>query len=103
MSIERFFDKTFTVKRMVWSGDSSGEVSQTSITGHLQQAAPELLQSLGLAFTRAFSIWCAVGSNVEEGDTLTCSGETYSVKAVMVRDYGENQHLQLIVQKDDHD
>ncbi len=103
MSIENYFDKTFTCKRMSWSGDSSGEISKTSFAGHLQQAAAELAQSLGLAFTRTFTIWCAIGTDVEEGDTLGYDGETYSVKAIMVRNYGENQHLQLIVQKDDHE
>jgi len=99
--ISDFFTTTFTVTRMIWSGDSSAEASQGTFSGHIQQAEPELAQSLGYAFTRTFKVWCAVDTDVEDGDTLTVGNNTYSVRANKVLQVGENQHLQLIIEKDE--
>lgn len=90
---------------MVWANESAADVEQGTFLGHLQQATPEHAQALGLAFGKTFTVWCAVGTDVEAGDTLTvASGNfagTYNVKNVMQNcAVGSNQHLELTVIRD---
>ena len=102
--IDRFFNTTFTVLRMSWSGESSAEISKNSFTGHIQQARAELAEQLGLTFSKAFTIWCDNNADVEEGDTLNDGNYSYSVKAINKRDYNigsGNEHLQLIIERDE--
>lgn len=98
--ISRFFITTFTVKRMnAYASNKTTEASVGTISGHLQQLTAELTQQLGMTMTKSFRVWCAVGSNVQEGDSLEEGGNTYSVKAVQTNNYGANQHLELLVEK----
>lgn len=99
MGIEKWFNTTFSISRMTWSGESSAEIAQGKITGHIQPISAELVQTLGLTFNKAFTIWCAVDADVEEGDTIEDASYSYSVKAVNVRNYGGNQHKTLIVER----
>ena len=85
---------------MVWSGDSAAETEQGTFKGHLQQARAEDVENLKLVFTKTFAVWCPVDTDVEEGDTLEMGGNSYSVKAIKTLNYGNNQHLELIVEKD---
>ncbi len=104
MSIERFFTTTFAVMRMSWSGDSSAEASAGSFVGHIQQARPEFAEAIAEAWGKTFVVWCAKGTDVEAGDTLTIStgdyAGTYSVKNIQVNAVGNNQHLELTAIKD---
>ncbi|MFA6158894.1 MAG: hypothetical protein WC763_04730 [Candidatus Paceibacterota bacterium] len=103
--ISDFYKTLFVVKRSVWTTDGSDnpyseeqEVGQ--FMGHIQQAAPELVQSLGLSLTKSFSIWCPVDTDVREGDSLTSVQGVYSVRAVQQNAVGSNKHLQLVVMLD---
>ena len=98
--IEDFFTTTFLVTRMVWSNESSSEISQGSFLGQLQQAEIELAEQFRLDFTRSFKVWCALDTDVEDGDTLTVGNDTYSVKANKVHMTGNHQHKLLIIEKD---
>lgn len=104
MSIDRFFTVSIVNTRMNWSNESSAEVSVGSFNAHVQQASPELAQHIAEAWGKTFSIWCAKGTDVEAGDTLTiASGDyagTYSVKNVQVNATGSNEHLELTAIKD---
>lgn len=101
MSIERYYDTTFTITRMSWSGDSSALVSSGSFTGHIQQADQRLVEDLRSAFTISHSIWCDDATDVQAGDTLTEGSNTYSVKAIQTNDHaGKNKHKEVLVEKD---
>lgn len=104
MSIERFYTFTFIVTRMEWTNESSAEVSAGSFKGHIQQAQPEFVEMIGEAWGKTFIVWCAKGTDIETGDTLTiASGDyagTYSVKNSQLNATGSNQHLELTVIKD---
>lgn len=104
MSIERFYQTTIAVKRMEWSGESSAEVSASSFMGHIQQAEPQFAQEIATAWGKTFLVWCAIGTDVEPGDSLTISSGdyagTYSVKNVQTNSTGNNKHLQLVAIKD---
>lgn len=100
--IERFFTTTFTYFRQVWVGDSSGEVSQGTFIGHIQQSTDEnLTQSLGLSFTKTFELWCPLATEVEEGDRLVNGSKEYMVRFKIERKVGNNQHLRLLIEKVD--
>lgn len=100
--ISKWFTTTFTVQRQVWSGDSSGLVQQGTFDGHKQQATDEnLTEHLGLRFSKTWHIWCAVGTDVEEGDTITEGSNTYQVRFIQDRNVGSNDHWELIVEKTD--
>ena len=102
--IERFYTTTFSSKRMVWDNDSAVDTTLSSFVGHIQQATPEYSQDVALAFGKTFLVWCAVGTDVESGDTLTVAtgnyAGTYNVKMKMLNAIGANQHLELTVIKD---
>lgn len=102
MGIERFFKKTFTSKRMVWANESGSEQSQSSFKGHIQQANPELIESLGLSFTTTYTVWCPPDTDVQEQDKLSDGQYNYSVRGINNRGYeiGEmNPHLELVVER----
>lgn len=69
-TIERFYNTDFTVKRMVWTDDTSEEAEIGEFTGAIQQARPEVAANLGLSFTKTYSIWCKPFVEVDEGDKL---------------------------------
>lgn len=103
--IARRYVTTFSVKRMAWSGDSSGEVVTTdSLLGHFQQASAELAGFLGEAYGKLYTVWCAPTASVLAGDTLTVSSGsfagTYSVKAVREHLVGSEQHREITAVRD---
>ena len=104
MSIERFYTTTFTVTRMAWTGESSAETSAGTFSGHIQQARPEFAEQIAEAWGKTFGVWCAKGTDVDPGDTLTITtgdyAGTYNVKNVQTNAVGANQHLELTVIKD---
>ena len=104
--IDRFYTKTVTVKRQEKKTDGDGNkysefATVGTITGHLQQARAELAESLSMDLTKSFSLWCAVGADVEAGDTLTIDSVDYSVRAVQQNNTGGNKHLELIIEKNE--
>lgn len=105
--INDFYKTKFTIHRAVWKKDSEGneyseETSLSEFHGHLQQASADLIQSLAMSFTKTFSVWCPLETDIKEGDTLYTDSETYSVKAIMIYDIGANSHLQVVVQLEDY-
>ena len=104
MGIDRFFTKLFTAKRAGWSGESSVNVTVGTFYGHIQQLTADSAQNLGMALTKSLRIWCAVDTDIAEGDQLTYNSNTYSVRAINTRDYDDssgNQHLEVFIEKDE--
>jgi hypothetical protein len=104
--IQDFFTTEFAVKRMTWLTDDednkySSDTLIGTFLGHIQQANINLVQSLGLTFTKTYSVWCPVDTNVREGDKLETETETYSVRAVQKNNIGCNKHLELIIELDE--
>ena len=104
MSISKFFTETLTVRRKVWAGNSATDSDAGSFSGHIQQASPEFAESVGQAWGKTFTVWCAKSTDVKEGDSLAVAGGdyagTYSVKNVQKNATGINEHLELVVIKD---
>lgn len=105
--ISDFYTTEFEVTRPVWDVDEDDHpISELAVigtfNGHLQQAGPELIQNLGLSFTKAFTIWCALDTDVLEGDTLEASEISYTVRALQKNVTGGNQHLELVCELDEN-
>ena len=103
--IQDFFNTTFTVKRMVWAVDGSGndyssESSVGTFLGYAQQSGPELAQYVGLAFTKTFTVYCGTDADVTEGDALIANNYRYHVKAAQSFTQGMNAHLELICERE---
>lgn len=104
--IADYLTTEFTTFRASWKRDEDGnkysdESSIGVFMGHIQQASPELVQSLALSFTKAYTIWCKHDTNVKEGDTLYGCDETFLVKAIMKNAIGNNRHMELVVEQED--
>jgi hypothetical protein len=104
--ISDFYTTEFSIKRAAWTEDGEGnpyseEQVVVSFNGHIQQAQAELATNLGLSLTKAFMVWCPIGTNVKEGDILDTTEASYSVRAVQDFNNGDNKHMELIVELDE--
>jgi len=100
MTISIFFTNTFTVKRMVWVNNSYSELADVvSFDGHLQQTSSVLSESLGLRFTKAFTIWCPIDTVIMTDDRIASDGEEYTVRFVKELLVGRQKHLQIVAEK----
>jgi len=100
--IEKNFTTTFSNSRMVWYEESAEMDDSLGFNGHIQQVSAEVAQSLGISFTKAFQIWCPIGTDVVEGDELVGGGYTYNVKAVKTLNLGRNPHKQVFVERQEN-
>lgn len=99
--INKRFTTKFANNRMVWDGEYSEIDEANEFYGHIQQMSAELSQSLALTFTKAYTIWCPLNTDVEQGDVITNSGNSYNVKAIKDLLVGSNKHKQLFVEKEE--
>lgn len=102
-TIERFFTKSAVVLRMAEGEEDGHYIQQESevgtVAGHLQQADAELVAQLGLSLTQAFTFWCGVSEDIQEGDKLRIESVLYGVKAVMRVDASpRNPHLEIVLE-----
>lgn len=100
MSIDDFYVTSFTAKRMVWATDGSGNqysalADSAPFSGQVQQSSMELAQSVGLTFTKAYTIWCPFSTDVNEGDQLVSGLYIYTVRSRQEFGNGDNKHLEL--------
>lgn len=97
--IHKFFTKTISIKRLATvSGYKKSFQTTGTFLGHLQELDQEAAERLGIIEERAWIVWCDIDEDVTEGDLLTDpSGMEYKVKEITKKDYGINQHLQLIL------
>ena len=99
MSILRFFDQDIVVRRLrdVDSTRSSFQATATA-DGHIQSLSREARQALGILEERAWIAWFREDADIKEGDRLTDKdGDDYQVREVTTKDYGINQHKEVIL------
>lgn len=96
------FKTYYRNKRMVWYDEFAEQDDELGFYGYQQQMVADVAQSLGLSYTQAFTIWCAVDDDVLEGDEIENEDtlETFYVKAIKhLLDSKNNSHKQLFVEK----
>lgn len=101
-SIEKFYTTTFTLKRQVWSGDSSALEQQSTFSGLIEQKMSSVLeQNSGFRFTKSYTVFCSTDVDVQEGDRLEASGRVYDVKYIVEGNLGDNAHYEVICERND--
>lgn len=101
MSIRRFFTKTVIIRRLSSLGGHKKQFQSTAtVDGHIQEMSREARQRLGILEERTWIGWFDIEEDICEGDILIDNYDTrYSVKEVTKKDYGVNQHLQIILEE----
>jgi len=99
--IHNFFTKTITLRRLASAGGRKISFQDTdTITGHIQEMSRETRQRIDIVEERAWYLWCDIDESVLEGDVLVDENDIeYTVKEVTKKDYGVNQHLQVILEE----
>lgn len=100
--ISRFYTTTFAVSRLVYTDGIGNYGGAGTFVGHLQQAS-QLASVNGINMESiSHTVWCAPGTNVRIGDTISAHGRSYSVRGIQQNDHaGANTHLELLVERDD--
>lgn len=101
MSIQHFFTQDIQVRRLcVVSGNRKQFQSTATVDGHIQEMSRETRAKLGILEERTFIGWFDVDEIIQEGDTLVDEhGTKYSVTEITRKDYGVNEHKQVIMQE----
>jgi len=91
--ISDFFTKSFQRKRQVWVNNESGPTDILNFKGYKQSVSMKDRRdnNIPLDCTNPYVYWCPLGTDIKESDVV--DGEI--VMFVIVRDYGENSHLQF--------
>lgn len=99
MTIARFFDRNVIVKRLR-DGVNNRQSFQATATveGHIQELGAEAGQLINAVTGRAWEAWFELDAPIQEGDRIQdARGVNYYVKEVTRKDYGINQHLEVIL------
>lgn len=101
MAIHRFFTKEVVIRRLSSVGGYRKQFQSTAtVDGHLQEMSKEAAQRLGIVEERAWIFWCDIDESIIEGDVLVDeNGTEYKVREVTKKDYGVNEHLQVILEE----
>lgn len=98
-TIRRFFDQNVVVRRLSSvSGDKRSFKATATVEGHIQELEDRARQLLGIIEERGWEAWFPVDADINEGDRITDkNGTVYNVREVTKKDYGINQHLEVIL------
>jgi hypothetical protein len=101
MSIKSFFNKKVIIKRLsTVSGYKKTFQSTATVDGAIQEMDREARQKLGILEERTWIAWFDINEDIKEGDTMVDeNGKSYIVKEITKKDYGVNQHLQVILEE----
>ena len=100
--IEDFYTTTFTTLRQVYTGNKSS-LTDTGVTfrGHLQQAQQEQILDLAESFVLTHTVWCDPDTDINVGDQITDGIDVFNVKAIQKNNYGDNPHLEVLLERSD--
>jgi len=101
MSIHRFFTKAVIIRRLrTLTGRKKAFQSTATVYSHIQSLSREARQRLGILEERAWILWTDTESNINEGDlAIDEYNKEYKVREVTKKDYGVNQHLEVILEE----
>jgi len=97
MTIHSFLTKDVTIRRLTSvSGNKKAFQTVTVTTGHRQNLADDEVQIIDGAMGKTYKVWVKLGDDIEEGDRLVIEGEEYEVLSTEEKDYGINQHMEVV-------
>lgn len=102
MAITDFFTTTFTIWRFGYVGDKASLSQIGSMVAHIQQARMELVEEMELTFSKAFTVWCPLATDIQDNDTIIdTDGNVYVVKAFWKNKVtvATNKHIELLIEE----
>lgn len=103
MSLAGLLSHSVTVRRAAAAGGvkKTYQTIAEDVPCLIQPLDPEATASVGMAMGKAYKIFFQLDANVQEGDSLLDhQGRTLGVRGIRRRDYGRNQHLDVLVEED---
>lgn len=98
MTITRFFDKTILVQRLeTVSGSKRNFTTTATVDGAFQEVDRQSRVQLDLNTDRAWVAYVDIEANINKGDRVVIESQAYKVVEVTQKDYGINQHLELLL------
>ena len=101
MGIAQFFDKTVVVRRLksISGTDKQRYEATATADGAIQEMDRTARVKQGLLDERAWIAYFDIEAVIAEGDTITRQddGKLFKVLEVTKKDYGINQHLEVII------
>lgn len=103
MGIKSFinsFEQEVVVSRLsdVGDGKRTFTTTATAVNAAIQELDRDARMQLDLTQDRAWTAYFDIGTDIQEGDKIVDdSGVTYKVDEVTKKNYGINQHLQVIL------
>lgn len=99
MSITHFFTSDIVIQRLrSTSGNKKAFQTTATIAGHIQELNAEARQMLGIIEEKGWEAWFPVDTDLKENDIVVDEhGMVYKVRETVKKDYGVNQHLQVIL------
>jgi hypothetical protein len=101
MGIKNFFDKTVVVRRLkVISGNRKALRATATADCALQELDAQEKMERGIVASRSWIAYFDIEQDLKEGDSITDgSGVMYKVKEITKKDYGINQHLEVMIEE----
>lgn len=97
MIIHTYLTKDVTIKRLsTVSGNKQTFQTVTVTSGHRQNLADDEIQIIDGAMGKSYKVWVKLGDDIKEGDRLEIEGEDYEVISKEEKDYGINQHMEVV-------
>ena len=101
MAIQDLFDKELIIYRLKSAGGNKTSFQSTAtVEGALQNKQLELQSNLGIISSRNWVAYVDGDADVKIGDRLHYGGRNFLVDDLIPRDYGINQHLELLLKED---
>ncbi len=103
MSITHLLNKSIIIQRMkAVSGNKKSFVSTGTIDAHIQRITDEPSFQIYGVLGATHKAWCDISEDIQEGDKVRdADGNEYLVVAVNKQDFGNLDHLELILKKYD--
>lgn len=104
MSINRFFNKSVVVQRLREVANGRAYSTTATVDCALQEKVVESGIELDQVQSRLWQAYFDIDENIQEGDLIVDGyGVLYKVNEVTRKDYGINQHLDVVlVEYDDN-
>lgn len=100
MGIANFFDKTVVIRRLrdVTGTNKRSYQATATADGAIQELDRADRIAIGFVTERAWIAYFDLEVNISEGDLITDgNGKRYKVIEATLKDYGINQHLEVIL------
>jgi len=101
--IDNFYTKEGTIYRREYGEDNKTTKTEVESFGcHLQDADPEVSETLGMRHTKAKEMWCDIDTDIKDEDEVEIGSNKYKVRGILNRDYSycsQNDHKKVYLEQ----